>query len=71
MGFEAKKNMDRNPSEQILVTIPGWLSKHIKDQEGHLGNSKSEVLRNIAISYLAEHGITKPNGINGEHNGKP
>jgi hypothetical protein len=41
----------------ILVSFPEGIFKIVCDLKGEMGESNSEVVRNIVISYLSEQGF--------------
>jgi len=47
---------------KILVSIPEGIFKIIKDLKGKVGESDSEVVRNIVIAYLSEQGYLAKKG---------
>jgi metal-responsive CopG/Arc/MetJ family transcriptional regulator len=47
---------------KILVSIPEGIFKIIKDLKGKVGESDSEVVRNIVIAYLSEQGYLAKGG---------
>jgi len=42
--------------KKILVSLPEGIFNRIKDLKGNLGESDSEVIRNIVVAYLSEQG---------------
>ncbi len=42
--------------KKILVSIPEGIFKTIRELKGKIGESDSEVVRNIVIAYLSEQG---------------
>jgi len=47
---------------KILVSIPEGIFKIIKDLKGKIGESDSEVVRNIVVAYLSEQGYLAKKG---------
>jgi metal-responsive CopG/Arc/MetJ family transcriptional regulator len=48
--------------KKILVSLPQGIFKIIKELNGNLGESDSEVVRNIVIAYLSEQGYLAKGG---------
>ena len=46
-------------SQRIPVGFPPFVRKIIKQQVGILGNSESEVVKNIVLIYLTEKGLLR------------
>jgi len=46
-------------SSRFPVSFPPVIRKIIKKQIGKLGNSESEVVKNMVLIYLAERGLLK------------
>ena len=46
-------------SQRIPVGFPPFVREIIKQQVGILGNSESEVVKNIVLIYLTEKGLLK------------
>ena len=44
-------------SQRFPVAFPPIIRDVIKQQVGILGNSESEVVKNIVLIYLTEHGL--------------
>jgi metal-responsive CopG/Arc/MetJ family transcriptional regulator len=42
--------------KKILVSMPEGVFKLIVELEGEIGESKSEVVRNIVVAYLSDQG---------------
>ncbi len=42
--------------KKILVSLPEGVFKVIRDLKGEVGESDSEVVRNIVVAYLSEQG---------------
>lgn len=42
--------------KRILVSLPEGIHKILKELKGTIGESDSEVVRNIVIAYLSEKG---------------
>lgn len=48
-----------NQSNRFPVGFPPFVRDIIKQQVGELGNSESEVVRNMVLIYLTERGLLK------------
>ena len=46
-------------SQRIPVSFPPFVREIIKQQVGILGNSESEVVKNIVLIYFTEKGLLK------------
>ena len=53
---------------KILVSLPEGVYGVIQDLKGDLGESDSEVVRNIVIAYLSEQGFFSKTSIRGVAN---
>ena len=42
--------------KNVLVSLPEGIFNLIKELKGNLGESDSEVVRNIVVAYLSEQG---------------
>ncbi len=42
--------------KKILVSLPDGVFKTVRDLKGEMGESDSEVVRNIVVAYLSEQG---------------
>lgn len=42
--------------KKVLVSLPDGVFNLIRDLKGELGESDSEVVRNIVVAYLSEQG---------------
>lgn len=42
--------------KKVLVSLPEGIFRIIRDLKGKIGESDSEVVRNIVIAYLSEQG---------------
>jgi hypothetical protein len=42
--------------KKVLVSLPNGVFKIVKGLKGQIGDSDSEVVRNIVVSYLSEQG---------------
>lgn len=42
--------------KKVLVSLPAGIFKLIRELKGNIGESDSEVIRNIVIAYLSEQG---------------
>jgi hypothetical protein len=42
--------------KKILVSLPEGVFKLVRELKGEIGDSDSEVVRNIVVSYLSEQG---------------
>jgi metal-responsive CopG/Arc/MetJ family transcriptional regulator len=51
--------------KRILVSLPDGVFGVIRDLKGELGESDSEVVRNIVIAYLSEQGFFSQTSIRG------
>lgn len=51
--------------KRILVSLPEGVFELIRGLKGELGESDSEVVRNIVISYLSEQGFFSKMSIRG------
>jgi len=51
--------------KKILVSLPEGVFGVIRDLRGELGESDSEVVRNIVIAYLSEQGFFSKISIRG------
>ena len=49
--------------KKVLVSLPKGIFDLIRDLKGELGESYSEVIRNIVIAYLSEQGYFSKMGI--------
>ena len=56
--------------KRILVSLPEGVYKIIQYLKGDLGESDSEVVRNIVIAYLSEQGFFSQMSIRGVANRK-
>jgi hypothetical protein len=50
----------------ILVSFPEGIFETVRGLKGELGDSNSEVVRNIVIAYLSEQGFFSKISIRGE-----
>jgi hypothetical protein len=50
---------------RILVSFPEGIFKKIRDLQGELGESDSEVVRNIVVAYLSEQGFFSQTSVRG------
>lgn len=50
---------------RILVSFPDGIFKTIRSLKGELGESDSEVVRNIVIAYLSEQGFFSQTSVRG------
>jgi metal-responsive CopG/Arc/MetJ family transcriptional regulator len=48
--------------KRILVSLPEGIFRIIKELKGKLGESDSEVVRDIVIAYLSEQGYLAKRG---------
>ena len=51
--------------KKILVSLPDGVFHMVKGLKGELGDSDSEVMRNIVIAYLSEQGFFSKMSIRG------
>jgi metal-responsive CopG/Arc/MetJ family transcriptional regulator len=51
--------------KRILVSLPEGVFGVVRDLKGELGESDSEVVRNIVIAYLSEQGFFSKIAIRG------
>jgi metal-responsive CopG/Arc/MetJ family transcriptional regulator len=51
--------------KKILVSLPEGVYGLVRDLKGDLGESNSEVVRNIVIAYLSEQGFFSKMSIRG------
>lgn len=49
----------------ILVSFPEGVFNIVRDLKGEMGESNSEVVRNIVISYLSEQGFFSQTSVRG------
>lgn len=49
--------------KKVLVSLPEGIFEIIQDLKGNLGESNSEVVRNILIAYLSEQGYFSKFGV--------
>jgi metal-responsive CopG/Arc/MetJ family transcriptional regulator len=49
--------------KKILVSIPEGVHNLIREMKGKLGESDSEIIRNIVIAYLSEQGYFSKFGV--------
>lgn len=56
-------------SERFPVGFPPAVRKIIKQEVGRLGNSESEVVKNMVLIYLAERGLLKKLDTKGKKEG--
>ena len=48
--------MDDQKRGKVLVSLPEGIFKLIRELKGKIGESDSEIVRNIVIAYLSEKG---------------
>jgi metal-responsive CopG/Arc/MetJ family transcriptional regulator len=53
--MDTEKNV-RKYSRTVLVTLPDWLWEKVEGLRGEMGGKNSEIIRNITMAYLSEHG---------------
>lgn len=51
--------------KRILVSFPEGIFNTIKGLQGELGESDSEIVRNIVIAYLSEQGFFSQTSVRG------
>lgn len=51
--------------KKILVSLPDGIFSLIQELKGDLGESDSEVVRNIVVAYLSEQGFFSQTSIRG------
>lgn len=51
--------------KKILVSVPEGIFEMIRGLKGELGESDSEVVRNIVIAYLSEQGFFSKMSVRG------
>ena len=50
---------------KIIVSFPEGVFETVRNLKGELGDSDSEVVRNIVISYLSEQGFFSQTSVKG------
>ena len=54
--------------QRFPVGFPPAIREIIKEQVGILGNSEAEVVKNMVLIYMTEHGLLKTGGKSGGKN---
>jgi hypothetical protein len=55
-------NRGDDSMKRILVSLPEGIFKIVKELKGTLGDSDSEVVRDIVVAYLSEQGYLAKGG---------